>query len=384
MPDVPTPTMMALYGAILGLVVGAVARGARFCTFGAVEDAVLASNRTRLRSWALAIAVAILLVQAMHVSDIARIGESFHLTPTFGWAGAIFGGLLFGLGMALVGTCGYGSLIRMGGGDLKSFVVFILMGLTAYMTARGLTGVLRETLIEPLSIDLSAYDGQGLPHLISGMTGLAVQHLWLPTAFVVAGLIGLWCFADPIFRGSHRDILAALAIGFAVAAGYWVTGVQGDNAFDPQRVESLSYVLPPGETIVYLLTFSGSTIDFGVGVVFGTALGAFLVAVGKKEIRLEAFDDAREMRRHLLGAFLMGFGGVTALGCTIGQGISGMATLSISAPLALSSILIGATFGLLYLVTGSLSEACRLMVEKTVGPGAAKQTRDTSKASADP
>ncbi len=383
MLDVPTPIMMALCGAVLGLVVGAVARGARFCTFGAVEDAVLAGNKTRLRSWALAIAVATLLVQAMHVSDIARIGESFHLTPTFGWAGAIIGGLLFGLGMALVGTCGYGSLIRMGGGDLKSFIVFILMGLTAYMTARGFTGILRETLIEPLSIDLSAYDGQGLPHLISGATGLAVQHIWLPTAIAVAGLIGLWCFADPVFRGSRRDILAALAIGLAVAGGYWATGVQGDNAFDPQRVESLSYVLPPGETIVYLLTFSGSTIDFGIGVVLGTAVGAFLVAVAKREIRLEAFDDAREMRRHLLGAFLMGFGGVTALGCTVGQGISGMATLSISAPLALSSILIGATFGLLYLVTGSFQEAGRLMIEKTLGWRAKDHTSGATKASAD-
>lgn len=367
MPDVPTPTMMALYGAILGLVVGAVARGARFCTFGAVEDAVLAGNKTRLRSWALAIAVATLLVQTMHVSDIARIGESFHLTPTFGWAGAIIGGLLFGLGMALVGTCGYGSLIRMGGGDLKSFIVFILMGLTAYMTARGFTGILRETLIEPLNIDLSAYDGQGLPHLISGVTGLAAQNLWLPTAITVAGLIGFWCFKDSDFRGSRRDILAAVMIGTAIASGYWVTGELGNNAFDPQRVESLTYVLPPGETIVYLLTFSGSTIDFGIGVVFGTVIGAFLVAVAKREIRLEAFDDAREMRRHLLGAFLMGFGGVTALGCTIGQGISGMATLSMSAPLALGSILIGATFGLFYLVTGSIGDARSLLRQKLFG-----------------
>lgn len=371
MPDVPTPTLMAFFGVFLGLVVGAVARGARFCTFGAVEDAVLAGNMTRLRSWALAIAFATLLVQTMHVSDIARIGESFHLTPTFGWAGAIIGGLLFGLGMALVGTCGYGSLIRMGGGDLKSFIVFILMGLTAYMTARGFTGVLRETLIEPLNVDLSAYDGQGLPHLISGVTGLAVQHIWLPTAIAVASLIGFWCFSDPVFRSSRRDILAALVIGSVVAGGYWVTGVLGNNAFDPQRVESLTYVLPPGETIVYLLTFSGSTIDFGIGVVFGTVIGAFLVAVAKREVRLEAFDDAREMRRHLLGAFLMGFGGVTALGCTIGQGISGMATLSMSAPLALGSILIGATFGLFYLVTGSISEAQALLRQKFFGIDAA-------------
>lgn len=364
MPDLSTPILMALCGALCGLVVGAVARGARFCTFGAVEDAVLAGNKTRLRSWGLAIAVAILLVQTMHVAGIARIGESFYLVPTFGWAGAIVGGLLFGLGMALVGTCGYGTLIRLGGGDLRSFVVFILMGLTAYMTARGLTGVLRETLIEPLDIDLSAFDGQGFPQLLAGVTGSDASGFWLPTAIAIAGLIALWCFADPVFRRSPRDILAALAIGLTVAGGFWATGVLGDNPFDLQRVESLTYVLPPGETIVYLLTFSGATIDFGIGLVFGTAAGAFLVALAKGEIRVEAFDDAREMRRHLLGAFLMGFGGVTALGCTIGQGISGMATLSMSAPLALASILIGATFGLFYLITGSIREAATMLIER--------------------
>ena len=364
MSDIPTPVAMALCGALLGLVVGAVARGARFCTFGAVEDAVLTGNLTRMRSWGLAIAVAVLLVQTMHITGIARIDESFHLASSFGWLGAIAGGLLFGIGMALVGTCGYGTLIRLGGGDLKSFIVLLLMGLTAFMTARGLTGIVRETFIERLNIDLSAFGGQGIPQILGGMTGLDAGMLWLPTAIALSAAIAIWCFRDLEFRRSRRDILAAIAIGLAVAGGYGATGILGNDPFEMQRVESISYVLPPGETIIYLLTFSGATIDFGIGLVLGTATGAFIVAVLKGELRLEAFDDAREMRRHLLGAFLMGFGGVTALGCTVGQGISGMATLSLGAPLALASILVGATFGLFYLVTGSAGEAFRAMSDK--------------------
>lgn len=366
MPDLPTPLVMALAGFVCGFVAGLAARAARFCTFGAVEDALLGGNLTRLKAWALAIALAMVLVQIMHVTGIARIGQSFYLAPSFGWLGAIAGGLMFGVGMAFVGTCGYGTIIRLGGGDLRYLVVFMVMGLTAYMTARGLTGVFREAVIEPWNLDLAALDGQGLPHIIGGLTGVAAAGLWLPMAALIAVAIVWWCLADRRFRRSRRDVVAGLAMGSAVAGGFFATGALGDDPFEVQRVLSLSYVLPPGETIVYLLTYSGATIDFGIGMILGTGTGAFLAAARKRELRLEAFDDAREMRRHLFGAVLMGFGGVSALGCTIGQGISGMATLSASAPLALLAILIGASGGLFYLMTGSVREAWALARESLV------------------
>ena len=364
MPELTTPMIMAFSGLLCGLLAGGVARGARFCTFGAVEDAILAGNMTRMKSWALAAATALLVVQLMHVNGLARIGEAFYLTPTFGWLGAIVGGLLFGLGMALVGTCGFGTMIRIGGGDLRYLVVLLLMGLVAYMTARGLTGLFRETVVERWDMDLAAYDGQGLPHIVGGLLGYSAAKLWLPMALCISGAVAIWCFADTKFRRSCRDICAGLAIGLAVAAGYWSTGELGNDPFAVQRVESLTYVMPPGETLVYLLTFTGATIDFGIGMVFGTLCGAFVAAAWQKELRLEAFDDAREMRRHLFGACLMGFGGVTALGCTIGQGVTGMATLSASAPIAMIAILTGATFGLFYLMTGSVREALDLARER--------------------
>ena len=321
---------------------------------------VLTGDLRRLKSWALAIAVAILSVQIMRSAGVARIDETFYLGTQFHWAGAIFGGLLFGLGMALVGTCGFGTLVRIGGGDLKAFVAFLVMGLTAYMTAGGVTGYARRYILEAVDLDLTSIGGQGLPHLVAALFGMDAQVLWMPMAIIFAGLLLAWCFSGGGLKSNPRDITSGIVIGLVVAGGFAATGIIGDDPFEPTSVRSLSYVIPPGRAVIYLLTFIGATMDFSIALVFGTLAGSLIAALMKKEVRIEAYDDALEMRRHLLGAFLMGFGGVSAYGCTIGQGVSGMATLSAAAPLALGSILIGATGGLYYMLTGSVREALGL------------------------
>ena len=360
MVELTTGQLVALSGFVLGIIAGWVARWARFCTFGAVEDMVLTGDLRRMKSWALAIAVAMLIVQLMHVAGIARIDETFYLGTRFHWAGAIVGGLLFGVGMALVGTCGFGTLVRIGGGDLKAFVAFLVMGLTAYMTAGGVTGYARRYILESVDLDLTGIGGQGLPHFAAALTGLDPQYLWMPMALICAGLLIAWCISNGGLKGTPRDVASGVIIGLVVAGGFAATGILGSDPFEPTPVRSLSYVITPGRAVIYLLTFIGATIDFSIALVFGTLAGSFAAAIANREIRIEAYDDAREMRRHLLGAFLMGFGGVSAYGCTIGQGVSGMATLSVAAPLALGSILIGAIGGLYYLLTGSFSEAFNL------------------------
>lgn len=364
MLELTTPQLMALLGGLCGFVLGAVARSARFCTFGAIEAYVLTGDKKRLMAWALAIAVATLAVQSLHANGLARIDETFYLSPNFGWFGAIFGGLLFGIGMALVGTCGFGALIRLGGGDLKSLVTMMILGLTGYMTARGVTALIRVELIEPTNADLTAMGGQGIQHMLAYLTGQGVTDIAMPLTLLIVTLIVIFCARDRGFLRSPKDIAAGSIFGLTIAAGFYVTGTLGNDPFAPQQVRSLSYVLPPGETILYLVTFTGASINFAIGSVFGTLLGAAVVSVLKNEIRIEAYDDAREMYRHLIGASLMGFGGVTALGCTIGQGISGMATLSMSAPLALIGIFVGAVLGLHFLLTGSIAEALSLTLQK--------------------
>lgn len=356
-----TPEIMIVSGLVLGFIMGGTARGARFCTFGAVEDLVLAGKTLRIRSWALAIAVAMICVQTLHQAGLARIGQAFYLQPEFGLAGAIIGGLMFGVGMSMVGTCGYGVLVRMAGGDLKAFFSFLVLGISGYATARGLTSLFRTSFIDPLVIDLSPYHGQGIPHIISSVAGISVDSLWLPSGLFIAGVLLIYCFRDSAFRRSRRDILSGTLIGLAVACGFFITGTFGADPFDPVRVQSLTYVLPLGEALVWMMTFTGSSLTFAISVVIGTIAGAFVVAVMKREFRWESYDDVQGMQRHFLGAAAMGAGGVTALGCTIGQGISGVSTLAMSPPIALASIFAGSVFGLYWLMTGSARSAMRLL-----------------------
>ncbi len=357
MDAISTPVLLSLAGLVLGIVMGATARAGRFCTFGAVEDYILARKTLRLKAWALAIAVAMICVQVMHHFGVARIDQVFYLGPSIGIAGSIAGGLLFGLGMAMVGTCGYGIIVRMAGGDLKALSSFMVLGFAGYMTARGLTSLVKVYTVDALAIDAGVINGQGVPHFVAWATGVPAEHLWLPAGLLIGGAIIAYCLRDEEFRNSRRDVTSGILIGLAVAGGFLATGVIGADPFDEIRVQSLTYVLPLGETLVWLMTFTGSSLTFAVAVVLGTLGGAMVVAVYRGEVHWEGFEDMREMRRHMLGAAAMGAGGVTALGCTVGQGISGVSTLAVSPMITLASIFAGATFGLHWLLTGSPKEA---------------------------
>ena len=359
MDGLPITTVVAALAFVGGTVMGVTARTMHFCTLGAIADAFLGTKHTGLRAWALAIATATLATQAMHMAGLIDLQESIYLVPDFGWLGAILGGLCFGFGMALVGTCGYGTLVRLGGGDLRSMVDVFVLGFFAYMTLRGLSGLGREFLIERTNGDLSAIGSQGLVDAIAWLLAAESEVLrGVIVALVVAGLL-VYCLKDCAFRQSRKDVIGGIIIGLVVASGWFVTGIVGADEFDPTPLGSYSFVTPVGESLVYLMTFTGATIKFGVGAVGGVIFGAFLASRAKAEFRLEAFDDPKEMLRHVFGAALMGFGGVTALGCTIGQGITAMSTLSMSAPIALASIFLGAYLGLKYLVEGSLRDALR-------------------------
>lgn len=352
MSEIPLSLQMAGLGLVIGAAFGANARYAEFCTLGAIADACLVGDQRRMRSWLFAIAVAILLTQAMDAGALIDLDRSIYLVPQFSWLGAIVGGLCFGFGMALVGTCGYGSLIRLGGGDLRYLIDCLVLAVVAYMTLRGLFGVARVSLIEPTDLDLGAAGGQGLPDLLAYVLGLSAAALRWPIVFVaVAGLLA-YCLVDASFRNSRAAIFGGAAMGLLVTAGWFATGVLGADDFDPAPLRSLTFVTPVGESLVYLMTFTGASANFGIGSVFGVIVGAFLVSLAKGELRLEGFDSRRELLRHLCGASLMGFGGVTALGCTVGQGLTGLSTLSISAPLAFAAIFLGAWIGLRYLATG--------------------------------
>jgi uncharacterized membrane protein YedE/YeeE len=246
--------------------------------------------------------------------------------------------------MTLASGCGQRTLVRVGGGNLKSLVVMILLGLTAYMTMRGLLALVRVNAIEVTNISLadSGIANQGIGSLIAGLAGLDSAATVNLVVSVLLGLgLVIYAFAAKSFRGSLDNILAGVTIGLIIPAGWYVTGVVGFDDFDPVRFESYTFVAPTGESLMYLLTFTGSTISFGVAAVFGVILGSFLYVILTRKFRLETFNDRGDMVRHILGAIAMGFGGVLALGCTIGQGVTGMSTLALGSLLSLVSIVFG-------------------------------------------
>jgi len=365
MEEMEIGTVVAIVGFVLGGLFGATAQRTNFCTMGAISDMVFMGNWNRMRAWLMAMGVAMLVSQAMHALEIVDLNESIYLTPMFGWAGAIIGGLMFGFGMTMGGGCGNKTLVRLGAGNLKSLVVAIVLGIFAYMTLRGLIGMGRVELEAVTNIDLSEnYESQSIPDLLSGLTGASADILrWIVTIVLGGGLLA-FCFKDAGFRASKRDMAAGMIIGLLVPAAWYATGVIGYDDFEPTVLGSFTFVNPTGESIMYLMTFSGATINFGIAVVGGVITGSFIMAMATGTFAVESFSNADDMIRHLIGAALMGTGGILAMGCTIGQGITGMSTLALASLIALASIIAGGVYGMKYLEEGSFGGALTAMFSR--------------------
>lgn len=367
MPEMTVNQLVAALGLLAGIVFGATAQRTNFCTMGAISDIVFMQDWRRFRAWMLAVAVAVAGSQAMHLAGLIDLNKSIYLAGALGWLGAVVGGLMFGFGMTMAGGCGNKTLVRIGAGNLKSVVVFLVLGLFAYMTLRGLIGMARVAFIDSTSIDLRAAGlaSQGLPDLLAAATGLSASGLRAAAAgAVVLGL--LWfCFKDAAFRRSPADVAAGIIIGLLIPAGWAITGIAGADEFDPVPLASFTFVAPIGESLMYLMIFTGTTINFGIAAVGGVILGAFAMALATRSFRVEGFTDAADMGRNMIGGALMGTGGVLALGCTIGQGITGMSTLALGSVLALASIIAGGVYGMKYLEEGTLGGAFRALVTRS-------------------
>lgn len=346
--------LLPLSGIAAGVVLGYFARINHFCTMSSLERHWYAGDSTGLRTWVLAAATALIASQAMAAIGLIDLTQSFYLSDQFGLTGAILGGLMFGFGMALVGTCGFGALVRLGGGSLRSLVVLIVLGLAALAAQRGLVAQLRVVVVDDLALDLSFAGDQSIGAILSALTGFDVR---LAVAACVAIALLTWIFKDPVYRTRTAHIATGVIIGLAIAFGWFATTWISKAAFEPVQIEAGSYVVPVGDTIMQVITYTRSLPDYGVGLVVGTLIGAALGAWRKKDARWEACDDARELSRHLTGAALMGIGGVFAMGCTVGQGITGVSTLAVSAPVVMVSIAIGARLGLAWLLEGSFRNA---------------------------
>ena len=343
----------------LAFVFGAVAQRTNFCTMGAVADIVNFGDWTRMRQWLLAIAVAILGTAVLAATGAIDLAKTIYTAPRFTVLSYVLGGLAFGFGMVLAGGCGSRTLVRLGGGSLKSVIVFVVLGVTAFITLRGALGVLRAGVLDPVGGQFAGT--QDLPTLVAAVTGIGKQQLQWIIAAMVGGALLVFVFARRDFLG-FDNLLAGLAIGGVIVGVWYVSGHVGHLAEHPEtleetflatnsgRMESLSFVAPIAYTFDWLMFFSDKSkvITLGIAAVLGMVAGSAAYAVASGSFRWEGFRDTEDTGNHIVGGMLMGFGGVTALGCTVGQGLSGMSTLALGSIIAWLAIIAGAVAGVRY------------------------------------
>jgi len=335
---------VSLWGFVVACVFGAVAFKTNFCTMGAISDWVNMGDKRRLRAWLLAIAIAILGTQILVLTGKVELNNVISLNPSFSWLACLLGGAIFGVGMTLGSGCGQRTLVRLGAGNLKSLLVILIIGVTAYATFRGVLYFIPREWLWPVQIDLKARGiaDQSAVSIIAGIGGIESPH---NLRMILAGVAGVgllvFCFSNQQFRRSFDNILAGLVVGAAIVAGWYITGVLGKDEFEPIPAESMSFILPSGNMVNYLMTYTGATINFGIAAVLGLIAGAFVYSVTTRQFRLEGFTSLADMGRHIAGGLLMGVGGIVGFGCTIGQGVTGLSTLSVGALLTFIGIVLG-------------------------------------------
>ncbi len=346
----------------LAAVFGAVANRVDFCTMGAVTDVVVSGDWRRMRMWLLAIAVAIVGATWLEATGLVDLGKSIYAAPRVAWASHLVGGFLFGFGMTLSSGCGSKMLIRVGAGNLKSLMVLIVLAISAYMTLKGLFAVWRVNTLDTLRLDTSAFGAahSDLPSVVSALAGGGSVKMALSLAIALG--VATFALSARDFRETRGMIAGGLIIGAVIVAGWYVTGHLGHLAEDPRtleeafiatnsgRPESYSFVAPVAYTLELLLLWSDQSrvVTFGVAGVLGMATGSAAMALATRRFRWEGFASIEDLVNHIVGGVLMGFGGVTALGCTIGQGLSGISTLAIGSFIALAAIVGGCIAALKY------------------------------------
>ena len=337
----------------LAFVFGAIGQKTHFCTMGAVSDIVNMSDWGRMRMWLLAIGVAILGSAALHATGQIDLGKSIYRTANFTWLSYIVGGITFGIGMVLASGCGAKTLIRIGAGSLKSVVVFLVLGLVAYMTMRGILSVFRVNVLEKTALILPG--GQDIPTLLTA-AGMAPQSAFTLAVFGLGGGLTAACLRKRQFWRLD-NLLGGVGIGLTVIAAWYVSGHIGYLAEHPEtleeafiatnsgRMEALSFVAPQAYSLELLMLWSDTSrkLTFGIATVLGVIAGSGAWAILSGNFRWEGFVSLEDTANHLFGAALMGFGGVIAMGCTVGQGISGISTLALGSIITFLAIIFGAT-----------------------------------------
>jgi hypothetical protein len=326
---------------------------------GAVSDAVTMGDWTRMRQWGLAAGVAMIGFGLLAWTGLVNPDKTLYSSNRWIWLSALVGGGIFGCGMVLASGCVSKALVRVGGGNLKAAVVVVVLGVAAFTTLKGLTAVWRTQTVDRVAQDFS---GQAsLSSWAAQALGVNAPAAALVLALAIGGALVAWALVGREFlRGTN--LLAGLGVGAGVVAMWWVSGHMGYIAEHPEtlqetflatnstRAEALSFVSPVAYALDWLMFYSdrNKLLTVGIVSVFGVIAGSAVVALAQRSFRWEGFGGTGDLAHHLVGAVLMGVGGVTAMGCSIGQGVSGVSTLSATSFVAVFAMIAGAVAGLKY------------------------------------
>jgi len=358
---------------IIALVMGAVVNKTNFCTMGAVSDFVNMGDTGRLRAWLLAMAVAILGVTLLEYAGLLNLSGSFppYRNSNIVLAENILGGLMFGVGMTLASGCGNKCLVRIGGGNIKSIIVFLIVGVLAYFMINPFPGsdktiysVLFYGWTSPMSVDV--LKPQDIGSLVGGSEPSAMRLIVGVAVFLA---MGHFIFKSKEFRSSADNMIGGAVVGLAVLAAWFVSGnviVDADgeilslqqyyNQWDMLAdsdagkpaagamlaTQSYTFINPMGQALNYLAGgLDGSLMTFGVVAVFGVVTGSLIWSLISRSFRIEWFSSASDVANHVIGAVLMGIGGTLAMGCTIGQAVTGISTLAVGSILTFGAIFLG-------------------------------------------
>jgi uncharacterized protein len=339
----PTPAnTVILAGLLIGLVYGAVGLLSGFCLMSSLRGWWAQGDSRLVRTYALALGVAIAATQLLAARQAVDLGKSIYLQPTFSAPLMFFGGVLFGYGMVLSNGCGSRALVLLGRGNLRSLVVVIVLGVVAQMTLKGLIAPGRIAILQWTQVTSPV---TSLPALLSKVGVSEALARTLVVSLVSAALI-IFAFAHAPFQRAWGQIAAGLIVGLLVAAGWFATGYLGADDFNPAPVTSLTFVAPIADALQYMMLSTGLTLNFGIVTVTGVFVGSLATALATQRFHWEGYTSPRHMLRSITGAALMGAGGATALGCSVGQGLTGLSTLALASFVAVAGILSGSALGL--------------------------------------
>ncbi|MEH2568303.1 YeeE/YedE family protein [Bradyrhizobium sp. AZCC 2289] len=334
--------IVVLAGLVIGLIYGAVGLLSGFCMMSSLRGLWAEGDGRLVRTYALAIGVAIAASQLFAARGLVDLGKSIYLQPSFSAPVMFLGGLLFGYGMVMSNGCGSRALVLLGRGNLRSSVVVIVLGIFAEMTLKGLIAPARIAMVQASQATAKL---TSVPALLSAV-GLGEIPSRMIAASVLSAALIIFAFAHEPFRKSWGQIAAGLIVGVLVAAGWYATGYLGADDFNPTPVTSLTFIAPIADALQYVMLSTGSTLNFGIVTVFGVFAGSLATALATGRFHLEGYQSPRHMLRSAGGAALMGAGGVMALGCSVGQGLTGLSTLSLASFVAVAGILAGTAIGL--------------------------------------